>query len=478
MRSIQRNGNSTLEKGTLSLRLPSWAQRFKPSLVALCVVAAAAAPTAAQAGKLFLSGGGYSDKNTALFVQGLRKATGRDSAFVPNINSITNCSTDWATTTCPRIAVITAASATSTVGWDAYKNDLPATSTAALKRGYQNLFQTHGFSPKWISAHVDNRAAHSSGTTSEGRANVAILEQADAVWIAGGDQAKIIRTFLNDDGSDTPVAAALRRAWNNGAGRIVIAGDSAGNHSLNVRMHGIGISYGYLYFGANLQDKAITDWANFGDSRDGTKSLRWADNGATMKAFGFLPSNLLTDTHFEARSGRLGRLAAALRHTGIGQGLGVDIDTGVLIDTAAQTAQVFGSGSLTVVDAAQASVSAGTYYKVNGLRVSLLTAGDRYNYSTRAVTSSKAAITRAYYTTPYDSTSVFTPLETSKCITRVVDQTPSANLCKAPVPVYTSGPAYPSSAPVITLRFTRDASTRGFFSNGAYTAAQVKLDIY
>jgi cyanophycinase len=457
---------------------PRSSRALRWGLLGIGLAAALSAPMAAQAGKLFLSGGGYSDRNTDLFVQGLRKATGRDSAFVPNINSITNCSTDWATTTCPRIAVITAASATSTVGWDAYKNDLPATSTASLKRGYQNLFQTHGFSPRWISAHVDNRAVHASGNTAEGRANIAILEQADAVWIAGGDQAKIIRTFLNDDGSDTPVAAALRRAWNNGAGRIVIAGDSAGNHALNARMHGIGISYGYLYFGANLHDKAITDWANFGDSRDGTASLRWDDNGATMRAFGFLPSNLLTDTHFEARSGRLGRLAAALRHTRVSQGLGVDIDTGVLIDTAAQTAQVFGSGSLTVVDAAQASVSAGTYYRVNGLRVSLLTAGDRYNYGSRSVTSSKAAISRPYYSTAYDAANVFTPLESSKCITRVVDQTPSFNLCKAPPPVYTKGPQYPSGAPVITLRFTRDASTRGFFSNGAYTAAQVKLDIY
>jgi cyanophycinase len=431
----------------------------------------------ANAGKLFLSGGAYKDANQELFVQGLRKATGKDVGFVPNINSISNCSQDWALTSCPRIAVVTAASESHAVGFDAYTNDLPATNTQPVKRGYRNLFQTHGFSPKFVTAHVDNRSVHASALTAEGKANVALLEQADVVWFAGGDQAKLIRTFLNDDGTDNPLAAALRRNWNNGAGPVVIAGDSAGNHALNARMHGGGISYGYLYHGANLQDKAVTDWAQFGDTRDGSSSLRYFDNGATMKALGFLPAGLLSDTHFEARSGRLGRLAAALRHLNVSQGMGVDIDTGVLIDTAAQTARVFGSGSLTVVDTTAASVQAGTYYRVQGLRVSLLTSGDSYHWGTRTVSSSKPAISAPAFSGYYDSADVFKPLETSKSLSRVVDQTASYNVGTAPPPRYTSNPKYPSTAPSIRLRFTRDASSKGFVSAGRYTVSKVRVDI-
>ena len=447
------------------------------SLVGTLLLTLAAAP--ASAGKLFLSGGAYDDANVDLFVNGLRKATGRDAGFTPNIASTANCGTNWATTACPRIAVVTAAKDSYATGLDAFQNDIPATSTSALKRGYYNLFQTHGFSPKFITAHVDNYGVHASASTPQGQANIAILNQADAVWFVGGDQAKIIRTFLTDSGADSGLAAALRARWSNGSGNIVIAGDSAGNHALNVKMHAAGVSYGYLYYGADLPSTPVTGWQTLGDTRDGTTALRYLENGATMKALGFLPAGILSDTHFDSRSGRLGRLAAALRSLSVQQGFGVDENTGVVVDTSAQTATVFGANKLLIVDTAAASVQAGTYYKVNGLRVSLLTPGDRYNYASKVVTSSKSAIgTAYYYSSYYDSPDIFAALETSKSLTRVVDQTPTTNIGTAPVPVYSSGPAYPGGAPVIKLRFTRDATTKGYYGSGKYTVDKAKVDIY
>lgn len=447
------------------------------SLVGTLLLTLAAAP--ASAGKLFLSGGAYDDANVDLFVNGLRKATGRDAGFTPNIASTANCGTNWATTACPRIAVVTAAKDSYATGLDAFQNDIPATSTSALKRGYYNLFQTHGFSPKFITAHVDNYGVHASASTPEGQANIAILNQADAVWFVGGDQTKIIRTFLTDSGADSGLAAALRTRWSNGSGSIVIAGDSAGNHALNVKMHAAGVSYGYLYYGADLPSTAVTGWQTLGDTRDGTTALRYLENGATMKALGFLPAGILSDTHFDSRSGRLGRLAAALRSLSVQQGFGVDENTGVVVDTSAQTATVFGANKLLIVDTAAASVQAGTYYKVNGLRVSLLTPGDRYNYASKVVTSSKSDIgTAYYYSSYYDSPDIFAALETSKSLTRVVDQTPTTNIGTAPVPVYSSGPAYPGGAPVIKLRFTRDATTKGYYGSGKYTVDKAKVDIY
>jgi cyanophycinase len=441
-----------------------------------CSIAASALP--ATAGKLFLSGGAYGDKNIDLFVNGLRKATGRDSGFTPNINSTSNCGTNWDSTACPRIAVVTASKVDYATGLDAFQNDIPASGSTPLKRGYYNLFQTHGFSPKFITAHVDNYGVHTSAGTAQGQANIAILQQADAVWFVGGDQAKIIRTFLSDNGSESALAATLRARWNNGSGTIVIAGDSAGNHALNAKMHAGGVSYGYLYFGANLHDRAVTDWQTLGDARDGLNSLRYYENGATLKGFGFLPASLLSDTHFDSRSGRLGRLAAALRHMSVQQGLGVDEDTGVLVDTTAQTATVYGTNKLLIVDTANANVQAGSYYKVNGLRVSLLTPGDRYNYASKLVTSSKTLIGSRYYSSAYDSPDVFAALETSKSLTRVVDQTPTTNIGTVPVPVYGTGPNYPAGSPVIRLRFTRDATSKGYYRSGRYTVDKVKLDIY
>jgi cyanophycinase len=443
---------------------------MRRTLIASALLALSLTP--AFAGKLYLMGGGYSDTNTDLFVNGLRKATGIDASFTPNINSVTNCGTDWATTRCPRILVVTSASASSAVGVDAFQNDLLNTNGSVSKRGYYNLFQTHGFAPKHLNLHIDNFT-----TAANSAANVSLVQQADVVFFSGGDQAKIARSLFKDNGTDSPVAAALRTRWNGGAGSVVVAGDSAGNHILNSTMHGVGISYGYLYFGADLPNPTpIASFATFGDTRDGTNALRYFDNGGTMKGLGFLPTTLLSDTHFDARSGRLGRLAAAMRDLNIRQGLGVDENTGVLVDTATNTAQVFGGGTLTVIDSNSATVQAGTTYKVTNLRVSLLTSGDRWNTSTRTLTSSKAAISSRYYSGRYDSRDIFAAYETSKSLTRVVDQTDSVNLGSAPKPNYSSGPKYPSTAGTLRVRFTRDASTRGFFSGGRYSVDKVKVD--
>ena len=53
--------------------------------------------TGAVTGKVWLNGGGVAQNNTAIFVDGLRQATGKNTS-APNINSVTNCSADWSAT--------------------------------------------------------------------------------------------------------------------------------------------------------------------------------------------------------------------------------------------------------------------------------------------------------------------------------------------------------------------------------------------
>lgn len=169
---------------------------------------------------------------------------------------------------------------------------------------------------------------------------------------------------------------------------------------MNATMHGVGISYGYLHFNADLpvpMPMPISSFASFGDIRKGTSALRYYDNGGTMKGLGLLPATLLSDTHFDSRSGRLGRLAAAMQSLGIKQGLGVDENTGVLVDTTASTATVFGAGSLIVIDANAATRQGGASYKVTNLRVGLLTRGDRYHYGNRSVTINKSLVGTRFY---------------------------------------------------------------------------------
>lgn len=433
--------------------------------------------TPLHAGKIYLMGGGYDDANTDLFVNGLRKATGRDSNYTPDINSTSNCGNNWATTACPRIAVVTSSKESYAVGLDAFDNDLD-NGDGTVKRGYYNLFQTHGFSPRFITVHIDNFGSHAYSGNSAGDANIAIVNQADVVWFAGGDQARIARSWLKDDGSDTPLAAALRARWNANSPGFVVGGDSAGNHAMNAMMHGNGVSYGYLYYRADLPTLTVSQYANFGDTRDGLTALRYFENGAMLKGLSFLPATLLSDTHFDARSGRLGRLLAAMRSMGRPQGFGVDEDTGLLVDTGTQTARVYGSGPVIIADLSAATYPSGSYWKLSGARVSLLTAGDSYNYSSKSISSSKSLIGTRYYSGYYDSPDIFSAFETSRVLTRVVDQSASYNSGAAPAPDYSTAPFYPANAPTITLRFTRDGSSKGYYSAGRYTVVKARLDIY
>ena len=95
-------------------------------------------------------------ENAGIFVNGLRQATGKNTC-TPNINSVTNCDTNWNTTPCPRVAIITVAAVNQADGVDKFTND-----TASGAWSYYNLFQRHGFAPNAnVDTHFDNRASRS-----------------------------------------------------------------------------------------------------------------------------------------------------------------------------------------------------------------------------------------------------------------------------------------------------------------------------
>lgn len=79
-------------------------------------------------------------------------------------------------------------------------------------------------------------------------------------------------------------------------------------------IYGGGITYGHLYFAAQvgLAQKNVSDGGVNGtglaDTRNGTSGLRYSDNGGIMPGFNFTP--FLVDTHIDAR-GRLGRMIPA-----------------------------------------------------------------------------------------------------------------------------------------------------------------------
>jgi len=136
------------------------------------------------------------------------------------------------------------------------------------------------------------------------------VSEATGIFFTGGDQSRIV-DFIKD----TPLDDAIHQRHREGA---VIGGTSAG--------------------AAMMPDEMIV-----GGSSESNPSVDAVEMGPGM---GFLPG-IVVDQHF-AQRGRLGRLLAGLVLQPAVLGLGIDEDTGIIVEGDEFT--VIGRGAVTVVD--------------------------------------------------------------------------------------------------------------------------------
>ena len=193
----------------------------------------------------------------------------------------------------------------------------------------------------------ERRWAANAGNAEE----IAKIEQAGAIWFAGGDQLRLTTVLLDKDGGPTPMLKALRRRLNAGA---AIGGTSAGAAIMSDPMIARGHSLAAL-----LRDDSVGE------------ALQVADG------LGFFPHGLV-DQHFDANA-RLGRMAVALGRLEESQrlGFGIDEDTALVYVLGEKSLTVAGSGNLTVIDGRQArwqETEGGV--RIQGLVISVLSPGD------------------------------------------------------------------------------------------------------
>ena len=437
--------------------------------------------TSVVTGKVWLNGGSILQENAGIFVDGLRQNTGKNTN-TPNINSVNNCDTNWNTTLCPRVAIITAAAVNQADGVDKFTND-----TASGAWSYYNLFQRHGFAPKHILSHHDTYSNNSGNSTTTGQSNIAIINQADLVYVIGGDQSRLARTFLKDDGSDSPLMAAMRARY--AAGNFIYAGDSAGTAIAPGTSYGEGISIGYLNQNT-LRSITPANCPYTAPARDGTPAPSClshptnVDFGTKIKGFGFVP-NANVDTHFDNRanrSGRLGRFLAALKNIGPNVSYGIDQNTALYLNGDVGT--VFGTGGVFVAEATGSNFGTGSKFSANSVRLSYLTAGDTFKLSDRSVTTNKTKLigssTGAYqFTSALNSSNIFVVDAagvgaSSATFKHMIDQTPTSSTGSAP-----SDSFNPLS---FVLTFRRDNLTQGYKNaigsySGPYTIMKALVDV-
>jgi cyanophycinase len=299
---------------------------------------------AGDAGRLVIVGGGLERDNVAVF-----------RTFLDGVGA-----------TAP-IAVIGAASSSPVRSVQRFADDLAH----------------YGVSPERVTpirlAWLDDESTATDESTWRGNASnpqeIARLEAAGAVWFTGGDQSRIVRVLRHADGSATPMLETLRARL---AAGIVVGGSSAG--------------------AAVMSDPMISGGANLPVLLSGLKRLRAGDASLPLpqpptvadtsvlsmgSGLGFLPG-VLVDQHFGARA-RLGRLVMALlaRPRAERIGIGIDENTGIGVDLASGQIEMLGAAGVTLVDAGDASIAAGT---IRGVRVSLLPPGARLAPSSLTVT--------------------------------------------------------------------------------------------
>jgi len=215
---------------------------------------------------------------------------------------------------------------------------------------YRRLFKSLGVNTL-AHLHIESR---SDAFASD---KLSVLDGAGAVFFTGGDQLRITSRI-----GGAPVCQRIREIFSRGG---VIAGTSAG---------------------ASAVSETMLVSAPSGESHK-TESLQMAPG------LGFL-RGVIIDQHFAER-GRLGRLVGAVAQNPRLLGIGIDEDTAILAE--AQGFSVIGSGAVYVVDGMRESYTnlseeqPEKVVSVFGLRLHILSGGDRFNLDTRQPSGGGAA---------------------------------------------------------------------------------------
>lgn len=227
--------------------------------------------------------------------------------------------------------------------------------------------------------YADIAALRDNLCANNGAQLLAALNGLNGLFLAGGDQARHLETFVSKDANGnytviSPELAALRNRFN--AGQLVIAGTSAGAavqsgglwKGKKVPMLGSGYSWDALANGYS---------AGMGPSaQEITGGRTYAEGGLGFFRYGVL------DQHFSQRT-REGRLVRATQEAGLDYGFGVDENTSLVVgqpDASGKTTMtVLGAGGVFIADLrnATASVQGTALYTISGVITHYISAGDK-----------------------------------------------------------------------------------------------------
>ncbi len=183
------------------------------------------------------------------------------------------------------------------------------------------------------------------------------IESADAVFLAGGEQARYREALIDTDGNESPMLKSIRQVYQSGG---LIAGTSAG----------MAVMSRIMFIDAEQMLPVLQHGVQFG---------KQIDHG-----LGLLPSNLFVDQHFLTR-GRFGRALVVMQDQNFPFGIGVDEDSALVIEHQKKATVVGYRGAL-VMDASHALQDPQQKrFHWKGVKLSFLSHGDELDLETLEV---------------------------------------------------------------------------------------------
>ena len=188
---------------------------------------------------------------------------------------------------------------------------------------------------------------------------VATVRQATGVFFVGGEQSRIRKVLVTEEGANTPMLDAIWDVYRQGG---VIAGTSAGAAIMSRIMY-----------------------------RNGRTVLSNMIHGVTMgkeidHGLGFLDADWFVDQHVLIR-GRFARTLVAMQDQGFSYGLGVDEDSAVVVRDG--VARVIGYKGAIVMDLSDATTNAELeHFNLKNAKLTYLDRGDSIDLTSLDVTPS------------------------------------------------------------------------------------------
>lgn len=189
---------------------------------------------------------------------------------------------------------------------------------------------------------------------------LAQVRECNGVFFTGGDQSYITQALYTESGENTPMLDVIWEIYRQGG---VVAGTSAGAAIMSTTMF--------------RHPPKILDVMKFG--------VHWGQE--INRGLGFIGPDYFVDQHFLVR-GRLGRSLVIMQAIGYKLGFGIDENTALIVQN--DEAEVVGDQGVLVMDLADAHQDLKLpEFNLDGIRLSYLGKGDRYDLQTQEVTLSE-----------------------------------------------------------------------------------------